>query len=153
MYRRNKENKKIKSGFTLYEILLSIALVLALVTLAVPVYQSFITENNLETAIDQSSRALRNAQIYAQQIRNDSEWGVRIDEGLVTVFMGTSYASRDSDFDIVYDIATEIELSGINEIYYEKVSGEPSGTGTITFQAGSNISEIVINEKGGLTFQ
>jgi type II secretory pathway pseudopilin PulG len=153
MFKLNRKNKKAITGFTLFEVLLSIALVLSLVTLAVPVYQSFISDNDLETAVDQSARALRNAQIYAQQIRNDSEWGVRIDEGLITVFMGNSYATRDSDFDIVYDIATGIELSGINEIYYEKVTGNPSGTGTITFQINDKTNEITINEKGGLTFQ
>lgn len=142
-----------KKGFTLVEILLAIALVAVLAGFSIPAYRYFQVQNELSIAADQIVGSLRRAQILSQAVDGDATWGVDIRTGQITMFQGSSYASRDSDYDEVFDVPSNISFSGINEIVYSKVFGEPDATGIITATSvlGDSIV-ITINEKGTLSY-
>ncbi len=143
---------KNKKAFTLVEILLSLALLVTLISFSVPFYQSFQFRNSLEATVDETARAIRNAQIFAQENKNDSEWGIRLDNGNVTLFQGSSYATRNTTYDQLYPISSQINITGLTEFYFERETGDTSTTGTITFTVNTEVREIEINEKGVLTF-
>jgi prepilin-type N-terminal cleavage/methylation domain-containing protein len=142
-----------RKGFTLLEILLSIACLAIISAISIPVYQSFQNKNNLNIASNTVVQSLRRAQVLSQSAESDTTSGVKIQLGSIVVFRGITYAARDITFDEVFDLPTTIVPSGISEIVFTKTFGLPSAIGNIilTFSP-SEIKTITINEKGILTY-
>lgn len=141
------------TGFTLLELILSIAVVAILAGIAIPIYQSFQTRNDLDIAIVEIAQTIRRSQILAQAVDGDISWGTYIQPGSITLFKGTSYVARDSNFDELFSIPDSVTPSGLSEIVFTKFTGLPQATGTTTLT--SNINEtrsITINAKGTINY-
>lgn len=141
------------AGFTLIEILLSIAVIVIIAGISIPVYQSFQVRNDLDIATVETAQTLRRAQMLAQAVDGDTSWGVNIQSGSLTLFKGASYATRDSSFDELFDIPTSIVPSGASEIIFTKFSGLPQNIGTITLNSNANETRsITIDVKGTISY-
>lgn len=142
-----------RKGFTLLEILLSIACLAIISGISIPVYQSFQNKNNLNIATNTIVQSLRRAQVLSQSADGDTTSGVKVQSGSIVVFRGLSYATRDITLDEIFDLPTTIVPSGVGEVVFSKTFGLPSLTGNIilTFSP-SEIKTITINEKGTLTY-
>ncbi|HEU0085640.1 MAG TPA: prepilin-type N-terminal cleavage/methylation domain-containing protein [Candidatus Paceibacterota bacterium] len=146
-----KHNKK--AGFTLIEILLSLALIALMAGMLVPAYHMLQTRNDLDIAAVLTAQTLRRAQTLSRAMDGDSSWGVYVEEESVTLFKGASYDDRDSDFDEVSNISSALSLSGTQEFVYAKLSGIPQNTGTLTLTLNENETRnITINVKGTITY-
>jgi len=146
-----KKNKQ--AGFTMLEILLSLAIVVLIAGFSIPIYHRLQISNNLDIAAVTATQTLRRAQVLSQAVDGDISWGVYIQSGSIILFKGTSYRSRDSSFDEVFDMPTSITSSGIQEFVYIKFSGLPQHTGMLTLSSsGNEIRNIIINEKGTVTY-
>ncbi len=140
-------------GFTLLEILMSIALITVVAGIGVPVYQSFQVKNDLDVAVNSWAQALIRAQALSRATDGDSTWGAGIQSGNLTLFKGTSFALRDTAYDEVFDIAGSITPSGLTEIVFAKFSGLPQSTGTTTLTSSTNeVRAIAINSKGMVSY-
>lgn len=140
-------------GFTLLEVMLSVAIIALIAGLGTPIYQGFQVRNDLDVAANSISTSLRRAQILSQAVDGDTSWGLSIQSGEITLFRGTSYASRSAEYDEVFDLQGSITPSGVSEIVYEKFTGIPQATGTIILTSNANeIRNITINEKGTITY-
>ena len=136
-------------GFTLIEVLLSLALMALLAVMSVPVYQSFQVRNDLDIAAVTLAQTLRRAELLSQAVDGDSTWGVRIESGLITLFKGASYGARDFNFDETFIVPTSITPSGAQEFVFAKLSGAPQSTGTVTFTSSINETRtITVNARG-----
>lgn len=136
-------------GFTLPELLLSIAIIAILSGLSVPVYQSFQVKNDLDVAVNTTAQSLRRAQVLSQTVDGDISRGVNVGNSAITVFKGSSFASRDSNFDEVFDLPTTITPSGLQEIVFNKFSGLPQNSGTMTLSSTTNETKTLnLNGKG-----
>lgn len=145
--------KNTKNGFTLIEMLLVVALIVAIGTISAPVYQLLQVKNNLTVATYTIAQTLRRAQILSQSGMGDTTWGVHIVSGSVTLFKGASYAGRDTTTDEIFDVPTNITLGGISDIIFSKLSGEPQSYGDITLTSLNNDTKtITINAKGALEY-
>ena len=141
------------TGFTLIEVMLSLAAISIIAGISIPIYQSFQARNDLDIATVSIVQTMRRAQILAQAVDGDTSWGVKLQSDSLTLFKGANYVARDSSFDEVFDISTTITPSGISEVVFAKFTGLPQTTGTITLS--SNINEtrtITINEKGAVSY-
>jgi prepilin-type N-terminal cleavage/methylation domain-containing protein len=144
---------KKKSGFTLIEILLSIALLAIIFAISAPIYQSFQNRNDLNMTADTIVQSLRRAQILSQSSAGDTSSGVKIQAPSIIVFRGTSFATRDSSLDEVFPLPASITPSGINEVVFSVTFGQPSVTGNINLNSNINESKtITINAKGMFTY-
>lgn len=136
-------------GFTLLEVLLSVAIMGLLTGLSLPVYQSFANKNNLDITSQQMVAMLRRAQSYARANKNDSVWGVEVQSTSATLFQGTSFASRVQSYDETLALPATVTPSGITEVQFSKLTAAPNTTGTVTLTQNANtIRTITVNAKG-----
>jgi prepilin-type N-terminal cleavage/methylation domain-containing protein len=145
--------KKNKKGFTLIELSLVVAIMSVVAGLSVPIYQSFQVKNSLDVTTNIIVQELRRAQTLAQSASEDSNWGVNASSGNIILFKGGDFSSRDTSFDETFDVSTAVSFSGVTEIIFSKIYGEPQPNGTITLTAANNDSKsIVINSKGMIEY-
>ena len=144
--------KKYK-GFTLVEVMLVVVMIVIIGGVSVPVYQSFQVKNNLGVAANTIVESLRRAQVLSQSGEGDSSWGVRIANGSATLFKGSSFSGRDVSFDEISEISPNITPTGISEIVYSKLMGDPQATGNIILTTANNDTKnININAKGTIEY-
>ena len=146
--RKGKNN-----GFTLVELLLSVALISALAAISVPVYRTLISKNDLAIAASTFAQSTRRAQALSQAVDGDSTWGVSLQSGQVIIFKGVNYAGRDVNFDEIYNISTTIGFSGVTEIVFNKLTGEPVASGVTTLTNQSDTKTVTSNAKGMVSYQ
>jgi prepilin-type N-terminal cleavage/methylation domain-containing protein len=138
-----------RAGFTLLELLLSVAMIAILTSILIPLSRSYYTKNGLSLATDSAVQAIRQAENYARAQVNDTRWGVYVMTGHVVIFSGDTYATRTTSEDIIFDIATNISISGSSEIVFEKLSALPLAEGTFTFtDVDGKVAHIVVSPRG-----
>ncbi len=136
-------------GFTLPEVLLSVALITIIGTMSIPMYRVFMVRDELDSAATTLTQNLRRAQALSRASVGDMTWGVRVGVGSILIYKGANYVLRDSSFDENTSIPTTIVPTGINEINFSKTAGLPSATGTFILTSQANETRtITINEKG-----
>ncbi|MEI8103724.1 MAG: type II secretion system protein [Candidatus Moraniibacteriota bacterium] len=142
-----------QKGFTLLEMLLSVALMGALAGLSLPVYQSFQVRNDLDIAATTLAQSIRRAEVLSQGSAGDTTWGVAIQSGSIVIFQGASYAVRDVTWDEVFSVPTSITVTGASEIIFAKVTGLPTTTPTITLSTPINETRtLTINTYGTVLY-
>jgi prepilin-type N-terminal cleavage/methylation domain-containing protein len=142
-----------QAGFTLLELLLSVAIIGMLTGLSVPIYASFAKRNDLDLIVQNTASAIRRSEAYATAVRSDSTWGVRFDEAGITLFKGASYVTRDAAFDETIAVPGSVSVSGMTEVQFAKLSAEPSATGSVTFTNDINDTRtLTLNAKGMVNY-
>lgn len=140
-------------GFSLLEVILVIATIAVLAAVAVPVYSHLQVRNDLDVATNTTLQTLRRAQTLSQAVEGDSSWGVKLQSADITLFKGSSFAGRDTNFDEIYTLSGNVIPSGISEIVFSKLLGNPNTTGTLTLTSTNNETQnITINLKGFLNY-
>ena len=136
-------------GFTLVEVLLSIAAIAIISGISMPIYLSFQVKDDLDIAVVTLVQSLRRSQAQSQASEGDANWGVKIQSGSITLFKGASYAGREASYDEIFNTSSAISFAGISEIVFDKLSGEPDTTGTITLTSTTNqTATVTLNGKG-----
>ena len=120
-------------GFTLIEILLTVAIIALFAGIALPLDQALQNRSDLNLAVSALAQTLRRTQVLAQAVDGDTSWGVKVQTGSITLFKGPNFLGRDPAFDEAFDIGTQITPSGLEEVVFSKFSGLPQATGTIIF--------------------
>ncbi len=135
-------------GFTLVEMLLSVAIIVLLVGMSLPVFLSFQSRNDVDIGAQAVAETLRRAVVYSRAVQADGQWGVAVQSSQVTLFKGASYASRITSSDETIALPPAAALSGLSEVVFNKFSGTPLSTGTITLTTPTATRSITINAKG-----
>jgi len=132
-----------RRAFSLVELMLVLAVLALLAAFALPHYRNFLIRSDLERATQQMTQVLRSAQIRSQHGEQDSAWGVYTLQGIL--FKGESFANRDTGFDEVYPLPNSVTVSGITEVWFSRLYGIPSVTGTIILTAiNGDVREIPV---------
>jgi prepilin-type N-terminal cleavage/methylation domain-containing protein len=141
--------RKIRKGFTLPEMLLSLTLLTIISGMTIPMYRTFMVRNDLDIAVTTIAQNLRRAQALSQAEDGDMTWGVHVGVGGILVYKGSSYVLRDSSFDENTSIPASLVPSGLTDVTFSKVLGVPSATGTFSLTSQANETRnVTINEKG-----
>ena len=135
----------MRRGFTLIEVIIVLAISLLLIAFAISIYGQFQKFAQLNDMHDQIAQTLHIAEQRARAGYNNSVHGVYIESDGVTLFQGSSYGVRQSEYDRVIHVPTGLSLSSAlpgDEVIFSKGFALPSATGTI---------EIFYNEALGRT--
>lgn len=140
-----------KKGFTILEMLLSIALISIIFAFSSPVFQQVQTMRNENTEIEHIKAFIYRAEHLAYSGFHDDDWGLYCELDTLTLFKGDDYDSRDIDFDETF-IFKNIVFDEISETIFLKNSGILSGFVDIQITTQTGDSLIVnINEQGVVT--
>ena len=143
-------NQKSYNGFTLLEVMLTMAL-LALVALsASPFYGNFIFSQEVSVVSDELRGSLAKAQFSSMTGKNDASFGVAIHDGHIVLFQGSSFLSRDQSLDEAFTIHPRVSISGMSEIVFAPVTGRPDHQPTITVSGNGKTEAWVMNSEGVL---
>jgi prepilin-type N-terminal cleavage/methylation domain-containing protein len=148
---KNLDLKKKLKGFTLLEVLLSISLVSLIAGFSVPVFGSILYRSEVETATALTVTSLRSASIMARAQKNDSNWGVNLGGSTITIYSGSSFASRDVSLDQTYTF-DGVSFGGTSNVNFASSSGLPSGGATISVNGVANNTTIIVNNLGIITY-
>lgn len=140
--------RSLHEGFTLIEMLLVIGIITTIMAIGTPLYLSLNNSNQFDGAVSILVQDLYQAQSYSRNQSQDSQWGVAVNGQVVTLFSGSSYATRNTAHDVTYTVPSAITLSGSTSIVYSKLYGLPVSTATFTMSGGGKSSNIVVNNKG-----
>lgn len=141
------------AGFTLIEVMLSTAIIVMLVGLTAPVFETFVRRNDLDLTTQSIASLMRRARTYARSVSTDNAWGIEMQTSSAILFRGTSFASRDTTYDETVAIPATITPSGLTEVQFAKLTAAPNTTGTITLTSTANSTRtITINAKGTVDF-
>jgi prepilin-type N-terminal cleavage/methylation domain-containing protein len=141
-------------GFTLIEILLSVAIMSVLIGLSLPMYNAYNNRNDLDLTSQTITEMMRRAMTYSRGMRFDDSWAVHIQTGSTTLYKGTVYATRDASYDESATIPSSFTMSGMSDVSFAKMTGLPSSTGVVTL-AISGTSEsrsVTLNGEGMVSY-
>ncbi len=117
-----------------------------------PVLQRYVLRNDLEVISSIIVQDMYRAQSLARAGENDGNWGVRVQNGSITIFQGNSYASRNQSKDEVYPFTSSITFSGQTEFVFDKFSGKLSVPGAVTVVNKGDNKTITISSKGVIEY-
>lgn len=128
-------NFHCSKGFTLIELLLLIAIIAIIAGLSMPFYSNYVVRGHLKNTSASLVSSIEKAQSYTKSGRLNDQWGVYISGSTFTLYKGSSFTARDTNFDESYDIPGSLIPSGLSEITFDHLRGETSNTGSITITA------------------
>ncbi|MBF8280252.1 MAG: hypothetical protein HW383_25 [Candidatus Magasanikbacteria bacterium] len=138
---------------TMLEIILVLILFMGLVLSIFPSFFGWFRASYLDAARYGYVNALRRAQYRAFSQDRESAWGVDITTSTITLFRGTNFATRNTDFDETTDLSAVGSLSGPTRFIFQTFTGKPDTTGTTTIQATDGTSlNISVNGYGRTDF-
>lgn len=136
-------------GFTLMEVLLSLAIIGILTGISIPMYGGIQGRESLSSSVTSSVEMLRLAQSYARNGYYDDSWSVRFSSNSATLYKGSSYTSRNTTYDETISLATGTSVIGSPiDIHFQKLNGNPVSDISIQLQRNATQKNININSQG-----
>lgn len=141
----------MKKGFSLLEIIIVMAILAILGSIALNSYKPMLETGHPISAAQAYGNALREAKGRANNMLDDTAWGARVTSDSIIVFSGASYAARVSSRDKTTSIPS-VQVAGPTEIVFAKFTGLPSTTGTTTFSNAYASTTVSTNTAGIINF-
>jgi len=141
-------------GASIIEIIVIVAIIGLLASFSTLTYNTWRAQNELNVALSNSVDNFRRAQTLSEIAQNDSNWGVKFETGSITVFKGTSFddIGRDLTKDEKISLPSSVVFSGLTEVVFNKLSGYPQSTGSLTITRINDTKQITINSKGSIQY-
>jgi len=143
-----------KEGFSIIEVIVVIVMIGILAGVSFPFFSLIYTRNNIDAATQGVVRIIQQARINSEAMEADDTWGVKVQSGSVVLFKGSSYAARNTSYDQVLSISSNISFTGstITEIVFAKLTGLPITPGTFTLTLGTDVRNVIVNSKGMVSY-
>jgi prepilin-type N-terminal cleavage/methylation domain-containing protein len=161
------EKSKNPSGFTLIEVVISVAILTLFFGLSFASLSAMHRTSVIRGTGDSVASAISTAALRARAGMQGTPWGVYFDYDdttripvKVVVFSGSSYAARNTTYDIEYPIGqtpvfTTVSLQGAgvssgndHEIVFAALSGSTTQYGSIVLTAENKTSTVTISAIG-----
>lgn len=138
-----------KNGISLIEIILSIAIIVAILLITINLFSNYNEKQVLDNSTEKISSLLKEARSLTLSSRADSSYGVHIEQNLAVLFKGSSYVSGDPNNKINnIDEKTTISLinlnGGGNDVVFQKLTGKTNNYGSINISLSSDLSKTKV---------
>ncbi|HPS21418.1 MAG TPA: prepilin-type N-terminal cleavage/methylation domain-containing protein [Candidatus Paceibacterota bacterium] len=147
-------NKKIKSkGISVIEMLVVVAVIGILLAVVLPQFSGVKNAQVLNSAAQDVVSTLNKARSQTLASLDSSEYGVHFQSDKIVLFKGTSYSSSSSNNEDV-NMISPATISNINftgsatNIYFSRLTGSPSASGTATISVGEKTKTITVSSTG-----
>lgn len=152
MFCDNQINKQ--AGMTLIEILVVLGLLTLVggfsIVMGVDSYrnQLFRSDRDILISALHRARALAMSNVcFGESCTDGLHHGVRIEPGRFIIFQGRDFNASDEHNEVI-EMAGGAVVSGITEVVFHPLSGEPSTTGDIIITDSGSISTTTIGAEG-----
>jgi prepilin-type N-terminal cleavage/methylation domain-containing protein len=137
-------------GFSLIELVIVLSIMLMLSAVVGTLASNTLPKSQLQSESEAMVESLRHAQALSIAGKHDQLWGVHLSATTLTLFAGTNYAARDTQYDQVRTLPAGISVSGLADVVFEAITGQTSNTGTITLtaEATSETVSMTVNARG-----
>ncbi|KKP85874.1 hypothetical protein A3B84_01125 [Candidatus Nomurabacteria bacterium RIFCSPHIGHO2_02_FULL_35_13] len=147
-----------EKGISVIEMLVTVAIIGILVTIALPQFSKMKENQVFKNAIEEIMSALHNAQSQSLASTNSSEYGVYFQPDLIVIFKGKTFSPESTDNTIniippanISNVFLDGNSSTTGDIYFQRLSGAPSKTGTVTVSTPSYSKIITISVTGAVS--
>lgn len=136
-----------KNGFTLVELLISIAVLSIISTSMFLAYQTISRNAELKTATFKAVDVLNLARTRTLASLGASSYGVHFEQTQYALFKGTAYSAMDPDT-IFYPLPSPVEINtialsgGAVDVVFERLTGKTAQTGTVRLELASDSTKF-----------
>lgn len=141
---------RTRFGFTLIELLVVLGILSILGLFLARDASQTLSQSYFTNSIERMVHTLRTAQIYSIGGKEGSAWGVHWESGRITLFKGTSWASRDPTFDVSSDLPASLKVTGWSDLYFDKLRGTPSTALSFLMEFQGRIGTISVGAQGAI---
>lgn len=142
----------MNKGVTLIELLISMAIIILMASVAVPIYGNLQIDTQMEEKADEIVQILKIARQDSMSRVNGVSHGVKFFSNSITLFQGADYTTRLASYDWDVPIETPLGLStnfSNDEIIFSTSLGEPNQTGEVYLSHPNADTKIItVNELG-----
>jgi prepilin-type N-terminal cleavage/methylation domain-containing protein len=145
-----------KKGVSVIEVIVSLAILVILLAVTLPSFNTMRKNQVLKAAASEIFSALDKARSQTLSSISSSEYGVHFETSKIVIFKGTTYSSSDATNEEVLlttpATITSISLTGgASDLYFNRLSGSPNKSGTITITNSSTTKVITISATGAVS--
>ena len=150
------KNNFYKKGITLLEILIIILILGILASVVFTQFSSFKNNQILKGTVEEVESVVNKARSESMASLNGSQYGVRFETNSLIIFKGSSYIQGDS-FNEIINVSFPATISatsltgGGSEIYFNRLSGMPNKSGTITVSCVGLSKTITMSATGSVS--
>ena len=148
-----------RRGITALEVLLVMAVLGILVSIMLPQFSKIKENQVLKNTIGETTSALHDAQSKTLASVDSSSYGVHFQSDKIIIFKGTVFSVDDPNNKTINIISpaniSNVTLNGVSgasgDVYFNRLSGTPNKTGTITVSISSLSKIITISATGAVS--
>ncbi len=146
-------------GISLIEILVIFAGLGLLVAIVMPQFYNIRKNQVLKSAVGDVLSTVNKARSRTLASMNSSTYGVHFQSDKVIIFKGTIFSALDVNNETINIFSpasiTNVTLGGVSDVvgdlYFNRIYGTPSTTGTVTISTGSSSKILTINQSGNIS--
>ena len=145
-----------KKGFTILETFIVLSITTLLIVIVLPSFQAMRNNQVLKATASEVVSALNEARSQSLSSVDSSEYGIHFESDEIIIFKGTTFSSLDPDNENI-SITSPASISSINltggavDVYFDRLSGAPNKTGTITISVSPFSKIITISATGAVS--
>ncbi|MEK7069242.1 MAG: hypothetical protein AAB945_00410 [Patescibacteria group bacterium] len=146
-------------GISLIEILVIFAGLGLLVAIVMPQFYNIRKNQVLKSAVGDVLSTVNKARSRTLASMNSSTYGVHFQSDKVIIFKGTVFSALDVNNETINIFSpasiTNVTFGGVSDVvgdlYFNRIYGTPSTTGTVTISTGSSSKILTINQSGNIS--
>lgn len=145
-----------KRGISIIEILVVIAVLGIVFSIVIPQFSKSREMQVLKSGVADTLSSIDKARGKTLSSLDSSSYGVHFQSDKVLIFKGTVFSAMDANNETI-NIATPATISDValvgggSDIYFNRLSGAPSTTGTVTISTTSYSKIITISATGAVS--